>query len=188
MKKGMLTLLVVSTIMVLALSTGPALAGPKIFDSGPSTCGTVNCGASLLSGTYTHDQNSNADPFVMQVFTAGGECLRIDVLSEGTDLEAVLVGPDGRVWRVDDRPGSLLPLIKAITTAGVRGWCTLQLSHFAGSGVNADFTVAIGRYNAANINCASPTGSFGAESFIDEEKAAKDEDAGNRPLRGGTTE
>ena len=49
----------------------------------------------------------NSQPFTLQVFSTGNECVRLDVLTQGTDLEIALVGPDGTLWRNDDRPASL---------------------------------------------------------------------------------
>ena len=126
-----------------------AMAGSKIFDY-------LDGGALRINGTYERSTTNNADPFVMQVFSLGNnECLRITGISQGTDLEATLVSPSGRVWRDDDGGGSLRPFIKAVTD--VRGWYVLTLSHFAGGGVSADFTLDVGRYSNASVYCPSAT-------------------------------
>lgn len=118
----------------LAAASGEALAGAKIFSSGTTT----------INGSVETNSNQNRDPWVAQVFASGNNsCLRIAVTSQGSDLEATLVSPSGRVWQDDDSNGSLRPRINAQTD--VRGWYPLILSHFAGSSVNADFTMQISR-------------------------------------------
>lgn len=120
----------------MAMASGDVWAGSKIFSPGTGTA-TVN-------GSVEFNANQNRDPWVAQVFaTGGGSCLRIAVTSQGADLEATLVSPSGRVWQDDDSNGSLRPRINAQTD--VRGWYVLTLSHFAGSAVNADFTMQISR-------------------------------------------
>jgi hypothetical protein len=145
----------------LFVSTNGLLAGPQIFDYGPDSCTGTNCNSVAFNGTYHFGPFDNANPFILQVFSAvfsaGGECVRLDVTAAGTDLEMVLVSPNGTVWRNDDRPGSLNPLIKAITSSGTRGWYTLQVSRYNGEGPYADFTLQYGRYTSSNPNCSSPT-------------------------------
>ena len=41
----------------------------------------INVGAMLIGGTAGYDQFGQAHPFVAQVFSAGGECVRIQVIS-----------------------------------------------------------------------------------------------------------
>ena len=82
----------------LSALASSAWAGSKIFLSG-STVMTVN-------GTLETNASQNRDPFVAQVFTAGAECLRIAVVSQGQDLEATLISPTGRIWQDDDSGGS----------------------------------------------------------------------------------
>jgi hypothetical protein len=99
-----------------AVAASPALAGPKLF---------AYFGDSItFNGTTETTVNGNVDPFVVELFSAGNECLRVAVTAQGTDLEATLVSPDGLTWRDDDGGGSLRPLIKAITT--IRGWHILS--------------------------------------------------------------
>ena len=119
----------------LSMASADAWAGSKIFSSGSSM---------TFSGSVETNSNQNRDPWVAQVFaTGGGSCLRVAVTSQGADLEATLVSPSGRVWQDDDSNGGLRPRINAQTD--VRGWYILTLSHFAGSAVNADFTMQISR-------------------------------------------
>jgi hypothetical protein len=148
----------IATVLGLALTASVGWAGPQVFDP-QNNCATINCLATVLNATYVHDQNHNANPFILQVFTSGNECLRIDVTAQATDLETTLTCPSGRTWQNDDRAFfDLRPLIKAITPAP-RGWCTLTISHFNGEGPLApvNFTVAIGRYPSGNVNCVPPT-------------------------------
>src|SRR5262245_37205793 len=104
-------------VLGLVLSTGVAWAGPKFFDPSFSTCTGANCSSESYRGTYTHDQFSNADPFIAQLFTFGGECVRLEVTSTApaADLETVLSCPNGTVFRGDDSGVGLHPLVKAIT-------------------------------------------------------------------------
>jgi hypothetical protein len=128
-------------------ASSPALAGPKLF---------AYAGSSItFNGTTETTPNGNVDPFVVELFSAGDECLRILVTAQGADLEATLVAPDGLTWRDDDSGGNLRPQIIAITT--VRGWHILRLSHFAGQAVNADFTAMVARLPSNNAVCSSPT-------------------------------
>jgi len=143
-----------STPILGLVSLNPAWAGPAVFDSS-NTCTTLNCSASIINGTYVTSSNNNVDPFILQVFSTGSECVRLAVTSQGTDLEAVLVSPSGAVWKDDDGGGSLRPLIKANTD--VRGWYTLQIARYNGTAANADFTLNYGRYPSGNVNCSAPT-------------------------------
>lgn len=126
----------------LVLSASESWAGPKIQDF------VGNTTATRFSGAVESNVNSNRDPWVAQVFTSGAECLRIAVVSQGTDLEATLVGVEGRVWQDDDSGGSLRPRINARTT--IRGWYPLVLHSFSGASVNADFTIDVTRLPSAS--------------------------------------
>lgn len=140
------SLLLASAAAALLVSA-PAYAGPKVFSPGNTV--------TSLSGSVETNVNQNRDPFLLQVFTTGNECLRVAVTSQGADLEATLVSPSGNVWQDDDGNGSLRPLVKAVTD--VRGWYPLMLSHFSGAPVNADFTATVQRLPTASPLCASPT-------------------------------
>jgi hypothetical protein len=131
---------------VFVLAGGGPAAATNMFSDNPKSCGTLNCNSLRIKGTVLLSGN-HALPWVAQIAARRDECLRIDVTAQGTDLEAVLIAPDGsRIWRNDNRSSSdLKPLI--ITYAVPQyGWYTLQLSHAAGSPVNADFTLYFGRY------------------------------------------
>lgn len=136
-------------LLGLALPAQESWAGAKIFDRADGGAAT------RFNGSVETNVNNNRDPFVAQVFSSGAECLRVAVVSQGSDLEATLVSPSGRVWQDDDSNGSARPLIKAITD--VRGWYPLVLSHFAGSSVNADFTIDITRLPSTSSLCAPVT-------------------------------
>lgn len=129
-----------------ALSVGStAWAGSKI----------QSIGLTRVNGSVEFNANNNRDPFVAQVFSAGNECLRIAVVSQGADMEATLVSPSGRTWQDDDGNGALRPLLKSITD--VRGWYPLVVSHFAGTAVNADFSMDVQRLPSNSASCANPT-------------------------------
>jgi hypothetical protein len=151
-----------AAIVGTALASAPAFAGPKLFAYLGSTM--------TFNGTTETTANNNVDPFVVELFSAGQECLRIAVTAQGTDLEATLVAPDGVTWRDDDSGGSLRPLIKAITTT--RGWHILRLSHFAGQAVNADFTVNVARLASGDVSCSGATPPAVTFSAVQELKPA----------------
>jgi hypothetical protein len=182
---------IAALVSSLGMLSQQALAGSNLFDpfDGPST---------IITGTYittttggTNADLFNADPFVVQIFSSGGECVRVEGLSQGTDLEAVLVSPNGQVWRDDDGAGSLRPLIKAITPSGIRGWYTLQVSHFAGGHAAAnysDFSLAYGRFASTSASCSGATVPFSAsvDAFDADELKAAEGGAAGEPIDRGT--
>lgn len=133
--------------LTLALSTASAWAGPKLVP----LFGTNF----RVNGLVGDSSNQNRDPFVVQLFSAGNECLRIAGVTQGADLEATLTSPTGRIWQDDDGNGSQRPLIKAITD--VRGWYTFQMSHFSTGVVNADFSVDLLRTTSTSASCNPQT-------------------------------
>lgn len=144
-------------LAVLVLVGGGPAAATNMFSEAPLSCSYPNCNSLKIKGTVLLSSNF-AVPWVAQIAARQGECLRIDVIAQGTDLEAVLIAPDGnRTWRNDNRSTSdLKPLIM---TYGVpqNGWYTLQLSHAAGAPANADFTLFFGRYPVNDqLNCPLP--------------------------------
>ena len=99
-------------------------------------------------------------PGLLGSYGRAGDCIRLQVLQQGADLEATVVENDGTVFRNDDSglPGCFLcSLVKFVATD--TGWKTVNLSHFAGNPVYSDFRVSYGRYSggAANANCSNPT-------------------------------
>ncbi|WP_089943319.1 hypothetical protein [Candidatus Entotheonella palauensis] len=109
----------------------------------------------ILSGSYETHENGNTDPFVLQIFSSGNECVRLEVIRQGTDLEMTLISPQGAIWQDDDGGVDTQPLIKAITN--VRGWYPLVLSQFAGAPANADFDLQYGRFASNSAQCSPPT-------------------------------
>jgi len=164
-----------AAIIGTALVSAPAVAGPKLF----AYLGTTM----TFNGTTETTANNNVDPFVVELFSAGHECLRIAVTAQGTDLEATLVAPDGLTWRDDDGNGSLRPLIKAITTT--RGWHILRLSHFAGQAVNADFTVNVARLASGDASCRGATQ---PSIVFSAAQALKPAASASKNLKGGASE
>ena len=135
----------------------PAFAGSHVFAFFNTTM-TIN-------GTTETDATNNVDPFDIQLFTAGNECLQVAVISQQADLEATLVSTDGRVWRDDDSNGSLRPRINAITNT--RGWYILRVSHFTGASVHADFTMQVSRFASTDARCTpitAPSVTFSAQA------------------------
>lgn len=135
----------VAGVLGLMLIAQGAWAGSKVFTSSQTP----------INGSVETNSNGNLDPFVVQIFSSGGECVRLAVDSQGADLEMTLVSPSGLIWQDDDSNGSLRPLIKAITDA--RGWYILILSNFAGAETNADFSMSYGRFSSSSVQCSPPT-------------------------------
>jgi hypothetical protein len=144
------------TCLLVALSLIPitAIAGSLVYDPS-NTCTSINCSSQSIHGTYHSDAAHDRDPFILQIYSSGDECVRLDVTAETRDLEMVLISPTGRIWRNDDIFDDPRPLIEAITD--INGWYTLQVSHFNGADVIADFTLRYGRYDLGNPNCSSVT-------------------------------
>jgi hypothetical protein len=147
-------LIALATLLLVPL---PSSAQTNIFDDTPSSCTGTNCSTLRIPGTLLNFSPS-AGNWDINVFSFGGECIRLDVTSQGTDLEMVVVAPNGTVYRNDDRAISdLRPLVK-IDPSPNNGWYTVHLARFDGSAVNANFVLLYGRYNSGNVNCSSPTG------------------------------
>ncbi len=154
----------------LLFSTQVALAGSAIWNP-PSACNTLDCDATVLHGNITSSLSNpggSVEPFIIQVHSSSQFCLRLDVLKEATaggapvDLEMVLVGPDGSVWRNNNRSISDPRPLIVVPRGGTQGWYTVQISTAtgfivpAGSHLNVD--LAYGRYTSLrNINCRPAT-------------------------------
>jgi hypothetical protein len=131
---------------------GRAEAGP-LFDSSPATCTAVNCSSVSVGGFLLAVSTTSPLPWVGQVFAGSGDCLRLDVTQQDQDLEMVAVAPDGATFRNDNRAsGDTRPLVRI---NGARsGWYTVQVGRFDGGAAETSFTLAFGRYNLNNPNCA----------------------------------
>lgn len=128
--------------------SGSAFAGPKLFAFSNSSV--------TFNGTVEANSAGNTDPFAIEVFSAGNECLRFAISSQGSDLEARLTAPNGAHWRDDDSNGSLRPLIKAITPQ--RGWYVLSVSSFNGAPIStSDFTATMHRLPTTHPLCSGVT-------------------------------
>lgn len=148
-------------IALATLLLAPVLGSSQtaVFDDTFSTCTTINCSSLRIPGTVLSFAPS-AGNWDINVFAAAGECVRLDVISQATDLEMVVVAPNGSVFRNDDRVvGDLRPLVKIDRTPN-NGWYTVHLAQFAGSAANANLVLLYGRYNSGNINCFLPSTSF----------------------------
>lgn len=153
--------LAVPAVFAIALLAPPAFAGGEIFDPGVDVCAGVNCGAVIEGATVKALGAASAGRWVAEVFAAAGQCLRIDVPNAPTpaftDLETVVVAPNGTVYRDDDGGfAATNPLVK-IRPTPITGWYTVSIGPFNGAAVEGNFTVAVGRYVTTNINCVAPT-------------------------------
>jgi hypothetical protein len=130
------------------LTASAAWAGSQLEDT-VSNCSTINCGAMILRGV--HQTN---EPFVVQVFSAEGECLRLDVDSQTQDMAMTIVAPaasDGVT--VDDRDDAdLRPLFFQDGMPGT-GWYTVVIGYFDYAPTQGKFILKYGRYAAGNANC-----------------------------------
>lgn len=155
-----LALTAAAACALLALSTGSAVAGSRIFDNSLVACGFNNCSSLTIPGTVTNAANNN-DPFEIQVYARAGECLRLEVTQslQRVDLEMVVRAPNGSIYRNDDGFGGGVlanPLVK-INGVPNSGWYSVSINHWIGTASYADFVMTYGRYNIANMNCSAPT-------------------------------
>ena len=152
----------------MILTAAVALAVPGIASASNFTdvtrdsCTDANCGATVLNGAVVMINNElDVIPFTASIYTSGGECVRLEVLSTrpaSRDLTMHLLGPSLEVWRDDDSGVGLLPRIEANTTTS--GRYTVQVSHFGAAALantNTRFSLSIGRCPLGNPNCAEQT-------------------------------
>ncbi len=133
------------------VAASAAWAGSQLEDT-VSNCTGINCAAMAIRGV--HQTN---EPFVIQVFAAEGECLRLDVDSQTQDLALALVSPsanaiagnDDREEGVDTRPLFFQDEMPAT------GWYTVVISYWDWAPTQAKFILKYGRYPAGNPNCAA---------------------------------
>lgn len=170
---------------------GPAVASAQnIFDDSVSSCTGTNCSSLRIPGTV-FAFGPSAGQFVINVFAAPGQCVRLDLTSPAhptPDMEMVVVAPNGTVFRNDDRNGALdrRPLVK-IASAPNNGWYTVRVGQFNGVATETNIVLLYGLYPAGNPNCATPTAplstinAFGFGLQAGEEDADKDATQGPVP-------
>lgn len=159
-----LTSSIVLGVAASLATLGQVEAGTRVFDPTIPACNTVNCSSETINGTQGALGGGgsvplSALPWTLEIFAHQSHCLRVQVTAQDTDLEAVLVAPNGTVFRNDDSGitgCTLCPLVKVGNTPN-QGWYTLQISRFNGDGTFANFTVRYGLYRAGNANCTTPT-------------------------------
>ena len=154
-----------ATVAGYMLVTGTALAQAFFSNAVVNTCTTLNCATPTQGEARIWSVNEfygavlgNVDvlqrPFTMVVNTGfDEECIRIDVLSQTTDLSASLTSQDGtRVWRSADRSSTdRRPLIIARVATGLY---ELQINQARPPYKNAYFKLFEARYNVGNNpNC-----------------------------------
>ncbi len=132
------------------LTTNAVWAGSQL-ETIRSNCVAINC-----AGTTVRGRIEGAEPFVIQIYAAEGECLRLDVSRQTHDLAMTLIGPSvihgGAV--ADDRnpPTDLRPVI-VYNLLETTGWYTVIVSLRDVEDVTARFTLEYGRYPGGNANC-----------------------------------
>ena len=89
------------TLGIFLGTSNQVWAGAGVLDV-PNICAGINCGAQSISGTYLPSPNGQSLPFTTQIFSPAGACIRLDVTSQQTNLEMVLVSPNGTAWRNDN--------------------------------------------------------------------------------------
>lgn len=168
----------------LLLTPGLSSAQTNIFDDTVSTSNAINGSSLRIPGTVL-SFGPSAGNFDINVFAGAGECVRLDVISQNTDLEMVVVAPNGTVFRNDDRAGGdLRPLIKMNPTSN-NGWYTVHLARFDGAAVSTNFVLLYGRYNRDNANCAAPTTGQLARQASEKRGTARSDRASGRDEPGG---
>ena len=140
--------LLYSAFVLAAMSVAAVPAGATNL-LGSTTSATI-------SGT-TFGFNGAAMPWTAEVYSLPNSCLRIAVTaSPGTDLEAVVVAPNGTVYRDNDGGPGAFPLVKINPTPN-NGWYTVSLNNQAGSAVSANFTATLQRLLPNSASCLPAT-------------------------------
>ena len=148
----------------IALTLTGALLGAQAAWAGSvledvlNACSTINCAATTVRGVH-----QAREPFVIQLFAAEGECLRLDVTEQSQDLAMLISSPSVNLAGInDDRDfnnGDFRPLI-TIDPVPATGWYTVVVSHFDLVATVGKFTLKYGRYATGNANCpVQPTAS-----------------------------
>ena len=121
--------------------------------------GATNLLGSTLSATIsgtTFGFNGAAMPWTAEVYSLPNSCLRIAVTAQATDLEAVVVAPNGTVYRDDDGGPGTFPLVKINPTPN-NGWYTVSLNNQAGIAVSTNFTATLERLLPNSASCLPAT-------------------------------
>ncbi|MFO1071067.1 MAG: hypothetical protein U1E14_21335 [Geminicoccaceae bacterium] len=147
-----------AALALIAGGAAPSRAGSLVFDDSVSACTGTNCSSVRIPGTVGNPSpnslSENAEPFILQVFAAQGECLRLDVTAQDRDLYLVAVSPRGTLWKNESRAATdSRPLLK-IASAPERGWYTVHIGVQTAT-LYSNFILSYGRYNAGNPNCAA---------------------------------
>lgn len=144
----------IQVALVAALLTANAAWAGSVFEDAPSACTAINCGAMSIRGI--HQAN---EPFVIQVFAAEGECLRLDVDSQTQDTALLLAGPTVLdAYVADDRDdlgGDFRPLM-LYDPIPATGWYTVAVSYWDFGPLVSKFVLKYGRYPGGNPNCVFP--------------------------------
>jgi len=151
-KTNLITLSVLASLGALAASHAGATI---MYDPSVSTATGIGASSVTINGSMT-DIPDFTEPWVGELYAQAGECVRLAVITTLFDSELTVAAPNGTVFRDDDSGGDLKPLVR-IASAPVTGWYTVQVAHFSGVPVSANFTLKYARYNGGNPNCAVAT-------------------------------
>lgn len=139
------------TVVCVWMASSPAWAGSQ-FEAVRASCVEINCGGMEIRGIH-----QTSEPFLIQVFAAAGECLRLDVLDQTEDMALLLVAPAVNYGGIsDDRDvGDFRPLF-GLDPVPWTGWYTVAVSYFDYDNRKGRFTLNYGRYKGGNANCLPP--------------------------------
>ena len=137
-----------ATLIGGCLAVNAAWAGTQLEDA-ISNCNAINCGAMTFRGV--HQTN---EPFVVQVFAAEGECLRLDVVTETADTSLIILSPAVLAFGGNDdrEPTDTRPLFFDDPMPAT-GWYTVAISYWDWAPTTAKFILKYGRYPTGNPNC-----------------------------------
>lgn len=139
-----------------------------------SSAGATNLLGSTTSATIsgtTFGFGPSAMPWTAEVYSPAGGCLRVAVTSQGTDLKATVVAPNGTVYRDDDSGGSNRPLVRINGTPN-NGWYTVSINNWNGAAVSQNFTVTLQRLGLNGAGCLPATGPTAAATASAAAKSA----------------
>lgn len=155
-----------SIILLTALMLSLNVNAASLFaDSAVSNCTTPNCQAAVIDQAVILSEQAvsgvaSTTPWTGQFFSAGNECVRIEVISTqpaNRDLTMHFVGPDLSVWTDDDSGVDFLPRIEANTLSPGRHTVVVGLFAPTLTNNNTRFRLSFGRYPLGNPNCSNPT-------------------------------